>query len=285
MRKKHLLSIAILPVLSVAFAACSGDDSIAIPAHDAGSSDGSIPFDAASAVDANSDSSAKDAGTDAAEDGGTDANAAVDSGIDAASVDGALTDGNVPVDANATTFTVGGKVAGLFGTGLVIQLNGTDDLTFNADNTFTFTPGLANLAMYTVTVKTHPTKGACMVNMGTGSIAGANVTNVDIECGVGKTWGVNVGPGGNNTFDPPTLTIGAGDTVTWTWQSSGHSVTSGTACVADNTFCSPLGVTCNLGATSAAGATYSHFFGAFGTFPYFCTPHCGAGMTGSIISR
>ena len=48
---------------------------------------------------------------------------------------------------------------------------------------------------------------------------------------------VMVGPG--FTFDPDTVNISVGDTVRWTWASSGHSVTSGPPCFADSQFCSP----------------------------------------------
>jgi plastocyanin len=78
------------------------------------------------------------------------------------------------------------------------------------------------------------------------------------------------------------LTIAVGDTVKWVWASSGHTVTSGSAGVADGTFCSPSDANCDTAATSNAGATYSHTFAAAGDFPYFCRPHAGAGMTGDI---
>jgi plastocyanin len=94
---------------------------------------------------------------------------------------------------------------------------------------------------------------------------------------------VQVGPNNTRTFSPSTVTICQGQTVKWTWMSSGHSVTSGTSCAADNAFCSPNDQNCSQGNTSNVNATYSHTFGAQGTFDYFCAPHCGSQMTGQVI--
>lgn len=85
---------------------------------------------------------------------------------------------------------------------------------------------------------------------------------------------VQVGPSGSMTFSPTQLTIDAGQRVTWQWGSAGHSVDSGTDCATDNLFNSGL-----LG----AGASFSHTFSTPGTYPYFCAPHCGTGMTGTIV--
>jgi plastocyanin len=94
---------------------------------------------------------------------------------------------------------------------------------------------------------------------------------------------VVVGPGGRVVFDPPTLTIHVGDTVQWSWASSGHSVTSGGPdCVSDGQFCSPNDGDCAQAPLSNRDATYSHTFTAPGTYPYFCTPHCDFGMVGTI---
>lgn len=99
--------------------------------------------------------------------------------------------------------------------------------------------------------------------------------------GAPLTKDVSVGQGGL-TFSPQNLTIVAGDTVRWTWASSGHTVTSGTGGVADNKFCSPTDTSCATAPTTNSGGTYSHTFTTAGSFPYFCRPHAGAGMTGTI---
>lgn len=84
-----------------------------------------------------------------------------------------------------SSFTVGGTVTGLAGTGLVLQNNGGNNLTVNANGAFTFTATVANGNGYNVTVATQPTATPaqiCTVTNGMGTIAGAAVTNVVVEC-------------------------------------------------------------------------------------------------------
>ncbi len=78
-------------------------------------------------------------------------------------------------------YTVGGRVSGLSGP-LVLQDNGGDDLTLTADGSFTFVTSLADGANYAVTVRSKPASQTCTVANGTGTIAGANVTNVEVSC-------------------------------------------------------------------------------------------------------
>src|SRR3989475_7183632 len=50
---------------------------------------------------------------------------------------------NVTVTCSANSFSVGGTVSGLIGTGLVLQDNGGDNLPVAADSTFTFRTAIA----------------------------------------------------------------------------------------------------------------------------------------------
>ncbi|MCP5021750.1 MAG: hypothetical protein GY930_08215, partial [bacterium] len=79
------------------------------------------------------------------------------------------------------TFTVGGSVSGLTGT-LVLQNNGGDDLILTADGAFTFTTALADGSAYDVTVLTQPAGQICTITTGSGTLAGADVTNVAANC-------------------------------------------------------------------------------------------------------
>lgn len=82
---------------------------------------------------------------------------------------------------------------------------------------------------------------------------------------------VNVGPGGNLVFAPAEVTISAGGTVTWQWDSSillDHNVVSNTA----NLFRS--------GDAKHDGA-FSHTFANVGDFAYHCEPHM-PGMAGVV---
>jgi len=78
------------------------------------------------------------------------------------------------------------------------------------------------------------------------------------------------------SFNPASLQIAAGDTVTWVNDGSfTHTTTSGTTSGGPN----PDGVW-DSGALNS-GASYSHTFPSAGTFPYYCAPHYSF-MTGSI---
>ncbi len=75
-------------------------------------------------------------------------------------------------------------------------------------------------------------------------------------------------------FMPSSVTIHPGDTVQWTWSSTGHSSTSGTPGHPNGIWDSGI---------LSQGAMFSHTFNTVGSFPYYCTPH-GAlfGMVGTI---
>ena len=79
------------------------------------------------------------------------------------------------------TYKVGGTVTGLNGK-LVLQNNGGNDLSVTASGTFTFTMALTGGRSYSVTVKTQPGAQSCYGTNLTGTISGANVTNVSIGC-------------------------------------------------------------------------------------------------------
>ena len=82
------------------------------------------------------------------------------------------------------TFTVGGTVSGMFGSGLVLQNNAGDDVTVNANGNFLFATTLAAPSAYAVSIKTQPTLPAqtCTLAAGSGAIAASNVTNVTVSC-------------------------------------------------------------------------------------------------------
>lgn len=88
------------------------------------------------------------------------------------------------------------------------------------------------------------------------------------------TFSVDVAPGGQLVFSPSSVSIQVGDTVTWTWKASGHSVTSGVPGASSGLFDSGI---------SNAGKIFSHTFTDPGTFAYYCKPHGGCcGMVASV---
>jgi N-acetylneuraminic acid mutarotase len=91
--------------------------------------------------------------------------------------------GNVTTPPSATSFTIGGTVAGLAGSGLVLQDNGGNDLPIPASGPFTFSTTVVNGAAYKVTVHTQPSGPGqrCGINNGIGTVTG-NVTDVQVSC-------------------------------------------------------------------------------------------------------
>src|SRR6478752_7648058 len=70
------------------------------------------------------------------------------------------------------TYTVGGEVSGLAGSGLVLVNNGGDKLTVSANGPVTFASALAEGGGYRVTVLAQPTSPTqtCVVSGGSGTV-------------------------------------------------------------------------------------------------------------------
>lgn len=113
-----------------------------------------------------------------------------------------VTSGSGTVSANVTnvavncvtnppnTFGISGTVSGLNGS-IVIQNSGAANQTISANGSFTF-PAQATGTTYAVTVLSHPTGPVqnCPVTNGSGTIAGAAVTNIAIICAAPNTYTV-----------------------------------------------------------------------------------------------
>ncbi|MEK6744913.1 MAG: hypothetical protein AABZ15_14950 [Nitrospirota bacterium] len=88
--------------------------------------------------------------------------------------------------------TISGVVSGLTVTGMVLQSNGADDLLITSGSTtFTFATKIADLSTYNVTVLSQPTTSvdyeACVVANSSGTVSGADITNVLVTCTT-STW-------------------------------------------------------------------------------------------------
>jgi environmental stress-induced protein Ves len=90
----------------------------------------------------------------------------------------------VKVSCATNTFTIGGTVSGLAGTGLVLQNNGGDDVGVQSDGSFAFPTKIPSGSQFSVTVKTQPESPpqACSVQNGSGTVGDADVANVTITC-------------------------------------------------------------------------------------------------------
>ena len=79
------------------------------------------------------------------------------------------------------TYSVGGTVSGLTGS-VTLQNNGGDDIIKTTNDGFAFVTELEDGVAYAVTVSTQPTGQTCEVTNGSGTIATADVTDVDVNC-------------------------------------------------------------------------------------------------------
>ncbi len=79
--------------------------------------------------------------------------------------------------------SIGGSVSGL-GTGqsLVLQNNARDDLTITANGSFTFDDPLPQGSDYSVSIKTQADEQTCIVSNPTGTVNGADVSNIAVTC-------------------------------------------------------------------------------------------------------
>ena len=93
------------------------------------------------------------------------------------------------------------------------------------------------------------------------------------------------------TFEPETATIEAGDTVTWTNESDiEHTVTAYEGEIPDEaTYFASGGFESERAARNrvsegliAPGGDYEHSFDHPGRYRYFCIPHEGSGMVGTV---
>jgi hypothetical protein len=78
---------------------------------------------------------------------------------------------------------VNGIVAGLTGTGLVLQVNGGETLAVNASGDFAFTTSFRAGDAYQVSVGTQPAGQLCAVSNGLGQVGNADVHDVTVMCG------------------------------------------------------------------------------------------------------
>jgi hypothetical protein len=151
---------------------CNGDDATTIGAI--GADAGGGPLDGA--ADAPSDATITDSGS-------LDAHIE-DVGVgDSDASDATVIDAG-PADTGPTTFTIGGSVTGLVGTGLVLQNDGGDSLTLSAPGPFTFATRLTSGSPYSITVLTQPASPVqrCTVSNGIGTVGSAHVIDIAVTC-------------------------------------------------------------------------------------------------------
>jgi hypothetical protein len=123
---------------------------------------------------------------------------------------------DVAVVCVTATHTVGGTVSGLAtGNSVVLQNNGGDDLTVDANSSFTFDTAVDDGSTYSVTVLTQPDTPSqtCSVSSGSGTISGTDITNVTVSCIV-NTYTVGGTATGLVAGNSVVLQNNAGDNLT-----------------------------------------------------------------------
>jgi hypothetical protein len=94
-----------------------------------------------------------------------------------------VTDVTIACAPQAATYSVGGTIIGLSSSGMRLTVNDTQLMGVGAGITaFTFPNKLADGTDYAVKVETQPSGLFCAVRNGTGTIAGANVNDVIVDC-------------------------------------------------------------------------------------------------------
>lgn len=121
----------------------------------------------------------------------------------------------------APTYSISGSVSGLTSGTLVLQVAGKPDVNVTANGNVPLATGVSNGGGYAVSVRTQPAGHECTVSNGSGNVAGANVSNVQITCTTEVRVSLSA-PASNtlvpvNTAQSITASIGniTADRLTW----------------------------------------------------------------------
>ncbi len=97
---------------------------------------------------------------------------------------GSGSEGGVADSGDSATYTIGGTVSGLAGTGLMLQNNAGDNLAIGADGAFVFATEVAAGGSYSVAVSEQPTapSQSCVVTGASGTVGSADVASISISC-------------------------------------------------------------------------------------------------------
>ena len=105
------------------------------------------------------------------------------------------------------SYTLGGSVSGLSTGNLVVQKSSgstTTSHTLSANGPYTLDGTLFAGSTYSVTIPTQPNNHSCQISNGSGTVANANISNIDISCAVIATgyYSGNATVKADNDTDP-----------------------------------------------------------------------------------
>jgi len=199
---------------------------------------------------------------------------------------------DVAVDCATATYTVGGTVLGLVGTGLVLTNNGGNDksVTGTGNVPFMFSTAVASGTAFDVQIKTQPSGQTCSVSGNTGTVGAANITSVVVNCMAGTftVGGTVSGLQGtvvlkNNNTDTATVTAnGSFAFPTPLATTTNYSVTVGT-----NPSYPPRSQTCMVtsGATGQVGSANVTSVMVACTTNSFTVGGTITGLTGTLVIK
>lgn len=124
---------------------------------------------------------------------------------------------NIQVVCSTSALTIGGSVAGLTGSGLVLLNNGGDNLAMAANATrFEFPTPVAYGSNYNVSVFAQPAGQLCSVSSGSGA-ATTHVGDVSVTCANIVTYTVTTSSGPNGSVSPNgAIVVNSGATLNFT---------------------------------------------------------------------
>jgi hypothetical protein len=114
-------------------------------------------------------------------------------GIYTATVTASNGDGSVQAETEVTViglYTVGGTASGVTASGLVLSINGGDEMAIEADGPFSFPSPLQDDNSYTVTItnQIQDEQRICRVINGSGTLAGADVNDIQVICSANELF-------------------------------------------------------------------------------------------------
>jgi hypothetical protein len=190
---------------------------------------------------------------------------------------------SVKVACVVASYSIGGTATGLAGT-VVLQNNGTNNLTVAANGPFTFAGSVPHGAPYAVTVLTQPAGQVCSVANGTGT-ATANVTNLAVTC-VSALY--TIGGTVNGLFGTVVLQNNGADSLTITANGPftfANKLVSG-ATYAVTVLSQPVGATCtvaNGAGTATTNVTSIAVVCLANPLPAYSVGGSASGLTGTVV--
>jgi len=160
----------------------------------------------------------------------------------------------VQISCTTITYSIGGSITGLTGSGLVLQDNGGNNLAVSANATsFASNSQVASGASYAVTVLTQPSSPSCSVTDGSGSVVSASITNIAVNC-AGTMFNISATASGLLANTSLVLQDNAGDNLSVS--ANGLTTNFNTpiatgAAYAVTVLTQPAGATCTVGSNAS----------------------------------